>query len=81
MGNDYIGTCPYAFLIHVLSLHNEFLARESERITAEAVESLGKKMLELQSEESRDGRLVLLLRSASDRMRQRMKRIRAARSK
>lgn len=29
-GNDYIGTCPYAFLIHVMSLHNEFLAREHE---------------------------------------------------
>ncbi|MGQ2943987.1 MAG: hypothetical protein ACT6Q7_18535 [Blastomonas fulva] len=29
-GNDYIGTCPYAFLIHVLTLHNEFLAREHE---------------------------------------------------
>lgn len=29
-GNDYIGTCPYAFLIHVLALHNEFLAREHE---------------------------------------------------
>lgn len=29
-GNDYIGTCPYAFLIHVLALHNEFLARSHE---------------------------------------------------
>lgn len=29
-GNDYIGTCPYAFLIHVLALHNEFLARGHE---------------------------------------------------
>lgn len=29
-GNDYIGTCPYAFLIHALALHNEFLAREHE---------------------------------------------------
>jgi hypothetical protein len=32
-GNDYIGTCPYAFLIHVLALHNEFLARDYERAT------------------------------------------------
>lgn len=30
VGNDYIGTCPYAFLVHVLSLHNEFLARDFE---------------------------------------------------
>ncbi|MFT4053605.1 MAG: hypothetical protein QM681_03795 [Novosphingobium sp.] len=30
IGNDYIGTCPYAFLIHVLALHNEFLARSHE---------------------------------------------------
>jgi hypothetical protein len=32
-GNDYIGTCPYAFLIHALALHNEFLARDYERAT------------------------------------------------
>jgi len=30
-GRDYIGTCPYAFLIHVLTIHNEFLARDFER--------------------------------------------------
>ncbi len=30
IGNDYIGTCPYAFLIHALALHNEFLARSHE---------------------------------------------------
>lgn len=30
IGNDYIGTCPYAFLIHLLALHNEFLARAHE---------------------------------------------------
>jgi len=29
-GAKYIGTCPYAFLIHVLTLHNEFLARDFE---------------------------------------------------
>lgn len=32
-GNDYIGTCPYAFLIHVLALHNEYLARDYEKLT------------------------------------------------
>jgi len=30
IGNDYIGACPYAFLIHALALHNEFLARTHE---------------------------------------------------
>lgn len=30
IGNDYIGTCPYAFLIHAMALHNEFLARGHE---------------------------------------------------
>jgi hypothetical protein len=30
-GNDYIGTCPYAFLIHAVSLHNEFLTRDYEQ--------------------------------------------------
>jgi len=30
-GRRYIGTCPYAFLIHVLTMHNEFLARGFER--------------------------------------------------
>ncbi len=29
-GNDWIGTCPYAFLIHTLALHNEYLARDYE---------------------------------------------------
>jgi hypothetical protein len=37
-GNDYIGTCPYAFLIHVLALHNEFLARDYERSTLELID-------------------------------------------
>ncbi len=31
LGNDYIGTCPYAFLIHVLAMHNEFIVRNYER--------------------------------------------------
>jgi hypothetical protein len=29
-GNDYLGTCPYAFLVHVCSFHNECLARNYE---------------------------------------------------
>ncbi|HRE43508.1 MAG TPA: hypothetical protein PKY87_06005 [Terricaulis sp.] len=29
-GNDWIGTCPYAFLIHTLALHNEYFVRAYE---------------------------------------------------
>ncbi len=32
-GNDFIGTCPYVFLVHVLAMHNEFLVRDYERQT------------------------------------------------
>ena len=28
--DDYIGTCPYAFMIHAVSMHNEFMTREYE---------------------------------------------------
>jgi hypothetical protein len=41
-GNDYIGTCPYAFLIHVVSLHNEFLARDYEAKTFALVDGVRK---------------------------------------
>jgi hypothetical protein len=33
IGNDFIGTCPYVFLVHVLAMHNEFLVRDYERQT------------------------------------------------
>lgn len=39
-GNDYIGTCPYAFLIHVLALHNEFLARAHEDTTMQRIDAI-----------------------------------------
>jgi hypothetical protein len=39
-GNDYIGTCPYGFLIHVTSLNNEFLARDYEAKTYQLVEDV-----------------------------------------
>lgn len=29
-GNDWIGACPYAFLIHTLALHNEYFVRAYE---------------------------------------------------
>lgn len=39
-GNDYIGTCPYAFLIHAMSLHNEFLARGHEAKSMARIERI-----------------------------------------
>lgn len=36
-GNDHIGMCPYAFLIHVLALHNEYLARDYEVRTEQMI--------------------------------------------
>ena len=44
--NDYIGTCPYAFMIHVVSMHNEFMTREYEAAAfklIDRVETLGQK--------------------------------------
>ena len=44
--NDYIGTCPYAFMIHVVSMHNEFMTREYEASAfklIDEVERLGSK--------------------------------------
>lgn len=44
--NDFIGTCPYAFMIHAVSMHNEFMTREYERSAFELigdVETLGNK--------------------------------------
>ena len=37
VGNDWIGTCPYAFLIHVLAMHNEALTRAQERDTFDTI--------------------------------------------
>ncbi len=41
VGNDHIGTCPYAFLIHALSMHNEALTRAQEKATFAAIETTG----------------------------------------
>ncbi len=44
--NDFIGTCPYAFMIHVVSMHNEFMTREYESSAfglIRDVETLGNK--------------------------------------
>jgi len=40
VGNDHIGTCPYAFLIHALSMHNEALARAQENATLTEIENI-----------------------------------------
>lgn len=40
IGNDYIGACPYAFLIHALALHNEFLARQHETKSLARIERI-----------------------------------------
>lgn len=40
IGNDYIGACPYAFLIHALALHNEFLARGHEHKTMTRIDRI-----------------------------------------
>lgn len=49
IGNDYIGTCPYAFLIHVLALHNEFLARDHEQRSAREIERIDAEVQALRS--------------------------------
>lgn len=48
IGNDYIGTCPYAFLIHVIAMHNEFLARDHEARTAYEIGEIAKNIDELE---------------------------------
>lgn len=40
VGNDFIGTCPYAFLIHVLTMHNERLTRDQEKLAFAVVEKV-----------------------------------------
>ena len=49
IGNDYIGTCPYAFLIHVLAMHNEFLARDHESRSAREIERIDDEVQALRS--------------------------------
>ena len=51
IGNDYIGTCPYAFLIHALALHNEFLARGHEERTMARIDRIEALVAQLQSRE------------------------------
>ena len=48
IGNDYIGTCPYAFLIHVLAMHNEFLARDHERRSDGELAAIDKEISEIE---------------------------------
>jgi hypothetical protein len=44
-GNDYIGTCAYAFLVHLMALHNEFLVRKYEIETNTLQEQLADEKL------------------------------------
>ena len=44
VGNDFIGTCPYAFLIHALSMHNEALTRAQEKATFKAIGNIVRKI-------------------------------------
>lgn len=44
VANDYIGTCPYAFLIHVLAMHNEYLDRTHEVATANRLDEIERGM-------------------------------------
>jgi hypothetical protein len=39
-GNDFIGTCPYVFLVHLLAMHNEYLARNYERQTEDLTKAI-----------------------------------------
>lgn len=48
IGNDYIGTCPYAYLIHVLAMHNEFLTRDHERRSDEGLAAIDKEISEIE---------------------------------
>lgn len=40
VGNDFIGTCPYAFLIHALAMHNEALSRAQEESTFKSINAI-----------------------------------------
>lgn len=39
-GLDYIGICPYLFLVHLMALHNEFVIRRYEKETKEIQDQL-----------------------------------------
>ena len=63
IGNDYLGTCPYAFLIHVLALHNEFLARDHEERSANKLVDIDARVHEL-----RDGKADEALLDSSQQL-------------
>lgn len=49
VGNDFIGTCPYAFLIHALTLHNEWLTRDQEKLAFAVVAMVNAYVMEAQN--------------------------------
>ena len=52
VGNDFIGTCPYAFLIHVLAMHNERLTRDQEKLAFAVVEKVNSYITQAQKKQS-----------------------------
>ncbi len=60
VGKEYISTCPYIFLVHLLVLHNEFLVRRYESEIVELQKKLGSKDL------TRHGSLQNLLKAMSE---------------
>jgi hypothetical protein len=43
--HDYIGTCPYLFLVHIMSFHNEVLVRAFERDVGKLVRAMERRGL------------------------------------
>ncbi len=59
IGNDYLGTCPYAFLMHVLALHNEFLARDHEKRSQLEIDDIDRQIEQIRASGAEVGELML----------------------
>lgn len=66
VGNDFIGTCPYAFLIHVLAMHNERLTRDQEKLAFAVVEKVNSYLRAAQAERLRPRRIGQLVSEAEE---------------
>lgn len=58
VGNDFIGTCPYAFLIHVLAMHNERLTRDQEKLAFAVVEKVNDTLRAAEADKAAGGAMV-----------------------
>lgn len=67
VGNDYIGTCPYAFLIHILAMHNEYLDRIQEREIGQLIEDVEQQLVALKPEEAKNAKEVRQISQEIDR--------------